>query len=265
MNDQVTESMHILEKSCTITSNNPESQVAILVRQRGPNTNAIVSAFDENNTPYFYGLFTDEDAEYVKFHIKCLSDFMGLIKKNDRVSKTLSNSHINEIKKTYDAKTNPLYNSLIILLEIFWKKVFSDFSFLSNDEKLLLIKDSFEYNSLKQYIEFIDAKIVISTIHAAKGLEWDFVIIPDMEQYRFPSYYGLCSKCFCKEKCELQVDHQIESAFLEELSVFYVAVTRAKKQVIFSTSQLYIDNHGNDRPCNLSCFLKLPGIKIETY
>lgn len=259
--DQITESSHILEKSCTLVEDNPGSKVAILVRQRGPNTNTITEILDKNNIPYFYGLFTDEDIDYVKFHSECLSDFMHLIQGNDRITKTVGSLHINKIKKTYNANTSPLYNSLIILLEIFWKKVFTDFSFLSNEEKILLIRDTFEYNSLKQYIEFIDANIIISTVHAAKGLEWDFVLLCDMEQNRFPSYYSLCSKCVCKTSCKLIINQQIEREFLEELSVFYVAVTRARKQVSFSASQSQLDSHENERPCNLSCFLKLPGIK----
>ena len=260
--DQVTESSHILEKSCALVKDNPGSKVAILVRQRGSNTDAIIETFDENNIPYFYGLFTDEDIDYVKFHSECLSDFMQLIQGNDRITKNVGNLHINKIKKTYNANMSPLYNSLIILLEIFWRKVFTDFSFLSNEEKILLIKNTFEYSSLKQYIEFIDANIIISTIHAAKGLEWDFVLLADMEQNRFPSWYGLCSKCDCRADCKLLlINQQIEREFLEELSVFYVAVTRARKQVSFSASQLQLDRHKNERPCNLSCFLKLPGIK----
>jgi DNA helicase-2/ATP-dependent DNA helicase PcrA len=262
--DQVTESSYILEKSLALTKEKPESEVAILVRQRGPNTNAIVEIFDENNIPYFYGLFTDEDVDYVKFHSECLSDFIQLIQENDRITKSLGSLHINGIKKTYNANASPLYNSLMILLEIFWGKVFTDFSFFSNEEKILLIKDTFEYNSLKQYIEFVDANIIISTIHAAKGLEWDFVILPDMEQNRFPSWYGLCSKCVCREDCKLLINQQIEREFLEELSVFYVAVTRARKQVSFSASQLQLDSQKNERTCNLSCFLKLPGIKTTS-
>jgi len=261
--DQITESSHILEKSCTLVEDNPGSKVAILVRQRGPNTNTITEIFDKNNIPYFYGLFTDEDIDYVKFHSECLSDFMHLIQGNDRITKTVSSLHINKIKKTYNANTSPLYNSLIILLEIFWKKVFTDFSFLSNEEKILLIRDTFEYNTLKQYIEFIDANIIISTVHAAKGLEWDFVLLCDMEQNRFPSYYSLCNKCVCRTSCKLIINQQIEREFLEELSVFYVAVTRARKQVSFSASKSQLDSHENERPCNLSCFLKLPGITVQ--
>jgi DNA helicase-2/ATP-dependent DNA helicase PcrA len=260
--EQVAESSHILERSCAVIEENAESKVAILVRQRGPNTNVIVSAFDESDTPYFYGLFTDEDMDYINFHNECLSDFTRLIQGNDRVTKSLGNSHINKVKERYDASISPLHNSLIILLEIFWRKVFTDYAFLSNEEKILLIKDTFEYNSLKQYVEFIDARIIISTVHAAKGLEWDFVILPDMEQNRFPSWYGLCSKCACRTTCQLQIDPQIARQFFEELSVFYVAVTRAKRQVFFSASQLQLDSHGNGKPCNISCFLKLPGIKV---
>lgn len=46
-----------------------------------------------------------------------------------------------------------------------------------------MIKDTFGSNGLKQYIEFIDANVIFSTIHGAKGLEWDYVILPDMEAF----------------------------------------------------------------------------------
>ena len=51
-----------------------------------------------------------------------------------------------------------------------------------------------------------------------------------------------------------------ERAFLEELSVFYVAVTRARKQVYFSCSKRQRTKYG-DRSKNISCFMKLPGMK----
>lgn len=80
-------------------------------------------------------------------------------------------------------------------------------------------------------MEFLDTQIIISTVHAAKGLEWDYVILPDMEKDLFPNWGGLCNKCKCGENCNIIINSSIEKAFLEELSVFYVAVTRAKKQV----------------------------------
>lgn len=261
--DQDSESLNVAETARALLSDNDDSKVAILVRQRGPNTNLIIDTFEKNKIPYFFALFTDEDPAYVGFHTECLSQFMNLIKLRERVTKSLSLSHIQKIKKVFNHGTSPLYDALITLLEIFWGKVFTDYSFMTNEEKILLVKDTFEYNSLKQYIEFTNSNIIISTIHAAKGLEWDFVLLPDMEQNRFPGWYALCSKCVCRSNCRLLVSPQIEREFLEELSVFYVAVTRARRQVRFSASQTSLDSQKNLRPCNLSCFLRLPGIMIN--
>jgi DNA helicase-2/ATP-dependent DNA helicase PcrA len=139
--------------------------------------------------------------------------------------------------------------------------VFVDYSFLSNEDKINLIKDTFEHNGIKQYMEFLDTKIIISTVHAAKGLEWDYVILPDMEKDSFPNYYGLCSKCKCGTDCNLIVNKEIENSFLEELSVFYVAVTRARKQVYFTASNTQLTKYGASEK-NYSCFMKLPGIEF---
>ena len=146
------------------------------------------------------------------------------------------------------------------LLEIFWSKLFSDYAYLENDEKIVLAKDTFEHNSLKQYIEFTNANIIISTVHAAKGLEWDYVILPDMEEGLFPNWYGLCELCKNPSDCKLVITEENEKKFLEELSVFYVAVTRARKQVFFSASKTQLDKYDNQRVKKLSCFLKLQGI-----
>ncbi len=78
-----------------------------------------------------------------------------------------------------------LLKALLELLEIFWVQLFVDYSFLSNEDKINLIKDTFEHNGIKQYMEFLNTSIIISTVHAAKGLEWDYVILPDMEKDSF--------------------------------------------------------------------------------
>lgn len=54
--------------------------------------------------------------------------------------------------------------------------------------------------------------ITVSTIHSAKGKEWDFVIIPGLTQDIFPRY---------------------NSDYNTELKKFYVACTRAKKSLFF--------------------------------
>ncbi|MCS2502551.1 hypothetical protein NXV80_14230 [Bacteroides ovatus] len=147
---------------------------------------------------------------------------------------------------------------------MFWVQLFVDYSFLSNEDKINLIKDTFEHNGIKQYMEFLNTSIIISTVHAAKGLEWDYVILPDMEKDSFPNWYGLCGRCKNGNDCNFVMTKDIEKSFFEELSVFYVAVTRAKKQVFFTASHKQLTNRGIFEK-NYSCFMKLPGIEyIQT-
>lgn len=259
--DQITEASNVAATAKSLVETESGLKVAILMRGRGPNTDKIIDVFREKGIPYFYGLFTDEDQDYIDFHRACKSEFAKLVRDRYNITRTVGALHVQRIRKIYEPKPSYLTDALLSLLEIFWGKLFTDFSFMSNEEKVQLAKDVFEYYCLRQYIEFVKANITISTVHAAKGLEWDFVLIPDMEQSQFPSYYGLCSKCAGISGCNLHVGAEMEKAFLEELSVFYVAVTRARKQVRFSASRYRLDRLGNSRPCGLSCFLSLPGIK----
>jgi DNA helicase-2/ATP-dependent DNA helicase PcrA len=60
-----------------------------------------------------------------------------------------------------------------------------------------------------------DERLVLSTIHSAKGLEWQCVVVIWAVDGRFPSAYSFLS------------DEELE----EERRLFYVAVTRAKKHL----------------------------------
>ncbi|WP_265427043.1 UvrD-helicase domain-containing protein [Chryseobacterium sp. YIM B08800] len=259
---QSLEAEYLINQSLELIEKNPDSKIAILVKQRGNNINAIIDEFNDKEVAFFYGLFTDDDPNYLKFNRECLFEFIELIRIKDQVTKKMTTSLINKIKSKI-TNSDALTNSLFILLEIFLSKVFTDFSFLSNDEKVSLIKDTFESYGLKQYVEFVEAKIIISTVHGSKGLEWDFVILPDMEAFSFPNYYGLCGYCGCGTNCNLNVTKEIENRFLEELSVFYVAVTRARKQVYFSASKTQLDFKNQNVSRNISCLLKLPGIEFK--
>jgi superfamily I DNA/RNA helicase len=70
----------------------------------------------------------------------------------------------------------------------------------------------------------IDNKVIISTIHKAKGLEYDYVFLPFWNQNAFPNFNSLQEK-FGKE---------------EERRLAYVAITRAKKNVFISYHKKYI-------------------------
>ena len=262
--NQEEEALQVVIKSQKILQNDSFAKVAILAKQRGPNIEHIIKTFNHNKIPFFYGLFTDEDAEYIIFNRKCLYEFIELLKSNSKITKKIGKKHIDKIREIYINNDSVLVKALLELLEIFWVRLFVDYSFLSNEDTINLIKDTFEHNGIKQYMEFLNTSIIISTVHAAKGLEWDYVILPDMEKDSFPNWYGLCGKCKNGNDCNFVMTKDIEKSFFEELSVFYVAVTRAKKQVFFTASHKQLTNRGIFEK-NYSCFMKLPGIEyIQT-
>ena len=131
----------------------------------------------------------------------------------------------------------------------------------------MLIVDVLSNNALKQSMEYLDENIIVTTVHSAKGLEWDYVIMPDMERNSFPNYMSLCSSCSeqynndaCRT-CYISKKTKSLDKYMEVLSIFYVAVTRARKQVFFSGSLESINDvrYPNTK---YSCLLSLPGIKL---
>lgn len=264
LENQQQESEYILHLIERIQTENTESKTAILFRNghTNKNTQSVIRYFQEKGIDYFFALFTDEDENYIRFHKQTMKAFSTLIKSHKRLSKNLCRVLIKIVKEIYkDELENPLINSLLQLLTAFTDRLFLDYIFLTDEDRITFLQETLENNALKQSVEFISSKIILSTIHAAKGLEWDFVFLPDFEQYSIPNWFGLCGDCAYKANCD--IDYQKYGAkFLEELSVFYVAVTRAKKDVYFSASKLGIHSSGRDQPRNISCFLSLKGIEI---
>lgn len=96
-------------------------------------------------------------------------------------------------------------------------------NWLSNTEAILNI--ALDIDDSEKFMDFVDSKInrqaykdnnkvTISTIHAAKGLEWDIVFLIGVEEETIPHY---------KTK-----------SLEEERRLFYVALTRAKQNFISS-------------------------------
>ena len=80
LDNQNEESLYVIRKSLELIKENPQSKVAILVKQRSSNISRIIDKLNHNNIPFFYGLFSDEDPIYTKFHRTCLFEFIELIK-----------------------------------------------------------------------------------------------------------------------------------------------------------------------------------------
>lgn len=68
-------------------------------------------------------------------------------------------------------------------------------------------------------------RVKLMTVHASKGLEFDYVFIPGLEEELFPHK-------------RMNEEELTDSASEEERRLFYVALTRARKKVYLSYAQL---------------------------
>lgn len=267
LSNQENEAKWIAKEVKEISKN---GNVAILVRTgiSNNNTSKIKEILDKSNVEYFYALFTDEDNEYKNFHIKCLEEFNGLIKNKNVVTYKILQNLKNNIEKIYNSE-DALIKSLIKLLNLFCDNVLEECKYLNQEEKINYIRDTFENNGLRQSLEKLDEKIVLATVHACKGLEYKYVIVADNEQNSFPTYMGACKDCYQgnKEnpKCKKRFYSNNEPQYYEELSVFYVAFTRAREKVIFTMSKERLNYNGNSGRTVGSCFLKLKGIGYNNF
>lgn len=263
--DQQKEAEGVLGILQSVFKKDQLDKVAILVKQRGNNVDKILSVLRAQNVNFFYALFSDEDKEYIKFHKVVLSSFLKILSSGSRINRATCDKLLKEVKEQYNGEDSEFLDSLYKLLQTFLRNIFVEFIFLSGEEKIDFILDTLENNSLKQYLSHVDSQVIVSTIHGAKGLEWAYVILPDMEKNSFPNFPALCIVCNNRNSCNIDWNQippgvAFENKFYEELSVFYVAATRAQKNIFFSYSKKRIAQGGQDSLTNLSCLLKLPGI-----
>ncbi len=79
-----------------------------------------------------------------------------------------------------------------------------------------------------------DQQIVMTTVFRVKGLEFDYVFIPQCEERYMPCLYGTGSRVF--DTAGLVQEPEPSEAIENERRLFYVAVTRAKREVYIGTS-----------------------------
>jgi superfamily I DNA/RNA helicase len=103
-----------------------------------------------------------------------------------------------------------------------------------------------DYTKYKEVDLKLDSdNIVIATIHKAKGLEFDYVIIPQCAENNYPNYFSL--------------NPYNEEAVMEDARLLYVAMTRAKRKLLITcSSDVYVDslNYQGHFSQQTSCFLE---------
>lgn len=265
---QQDEANQVVTKVQTLIDEGAE-KIALLFRGRGKNAEVVESELSSREISYFYGMFTDEDTEYIKFHNACQSEFIKRFGKKKSINKQSLLSFSDNMKTLYSAEQGKATNSLLKLLDALMQKVTIDYADLLPEDKYALLLDVFENRQLKQAMEYVDSNVILSTVHGAKGLEWDYVILGDMERWVFPGYYT-CNACankftsFTNNCCKMPtpLPAAFKDTILDELSVFYVGVTRAKKQVYLSASAKRLDFNGNEKNGVFSCMASIPGLKL---
>jgi len=261
------EAQKIVARIQRLTSDSPD-RVTILFRARNANADAVEAELSAHNVPYFYGMFTDDDLEYVEFHIICQDLFIKKFGKSKTIAMKALRDFEEIVKKACASKTGKTADSLLRLLAALIEKVSVDYADLQPEDKYSLILDIFENRQLKQAMEYVDAQVILSTVHGAKGLEWDYVILADFERSAFPSYFS-CKTCQnynspgLQSRCHLPtpIPERFQKTALEELSLFYVAVTRAKKEVFVSASAKQLASFGEVNTL-LSCMASISGVRL---
>ena len=102
---------------------------------------------------------------------------------------------------------------------------------IENIKELIIAME--DYNSIEEFLEHVslvtsidenneDNKVNLMTLHAAKGLEYDFVFLPGWEEGLFPH--------------QKTIDESGNKGIEEERRLAYVGITRARKTVNISSS-----------------------------
>jgi DNA helicase II / ATP-dependent DNA helicase PcrA len=246
------------------------NKAAVLVRA-GFAANHVINELEKREIPYFNGLFSDQNLEYVRFHDTTLTLFIEESGLGKAISQKVLNRVLSRLEEyRHFIINNPanmyIFDSLYRLLETLFRSLrYTDLTKIEKYNKVMFILAN---GSLKHLLNEMDELITLTTIHGSKGLEWDYVYLPEMTSYIFPSSRSLCSDCgrnggntLYEKTCEFNFLNQFKTRFEEELSLFYVAVTRAKQDVYLFANR---DRNRFGHAKRVNCLVRLPNLELRT-
>lgn len=145
----------------------------------------------------------------------------------------------------------PIITAIIKFLEGPFKRKFAHIWEEVVDDLAILQTIAAPYNSLQDFLntvslqQFVEddsqsGKLLLSTIHSAKGLEWGTVFVIGLVEFWFPLNWAIK---------QTGTDE-------EERRLFYVAVTRAKKLLFLTSYSQAVNQYGNSKQQQLSRFVQ---------
>jgi DNA helicase-2/ATP-dependent DNA helicase PcrA len=124
-----------------------------------------------------------------------------------------------------------------------WEGIEEDFAVLQTvASQFISLGDFINTVALQQFVDDQrneTDKVVLSTIHSAKGLEWDTVFVIGLVEFWFPLNWAI----------------QQSGTDEEERRLFYVAVTRARKNLFISSYGESVNPYGRTMQQQLSRFV----------
>lgn len=246
-----------------------DNNVAVLVRA-GWQGKIIANKLEEEGVPFFNALYTEKDEEYINFYNVAVKEFH-----NNVLGKAVQRA-LKNCLKAVKARENEIYNNINnkYIFDSLYKLLGKLFEYSrmwdgTSKEKYINIDFSLGNKGLKHMMEYLDERVVLTTIHSAKGLEWDYVIVPQMNAACFPSWRNVCKPCHAACGCDEGLDYCInrfvpamERKIKEELSAFYIALTRAKKDV-FVTVNTGLNKFEHVKKTN--CLINLHGLLHQDF
>jgi len=142
--------------------------------------------------------------------------------------------------------------------EIYWRYFDNFLGFIEdvgkrNDKELMnAVKIVLEYEDVREVFRNAvmkvrdNARVVLSTVHSAKGLEWDVVCVADDFMDFRKAYRELVSEFDDFQSLKRWVRERKvgvkERQFIEELNLYYVALSRAKGEIVDETVNKWMWN-----------------------
>ena len=208
---------------------------------------------------YKLGAYISKEEAYLAAEGPDDNPFENLARIKPKTGNPYRYSHL--LKQSNNMKTMPVQKALPLLLALGYDNYLEEQLHRQNLSRSTadFIIESLMFIAGEETFEYLQKKIshppetdgspelVLSTIHGAKGLEFDRVIMSDLVDGEFPS----------------ETSREIPELLEEERRLFYVGMTRARKKLILSTVKT---RRGN--PVSPSVFYKelrqIPGKKIPS-
>ncbi|MGL4677231.1 MAG: UvrD-helicase domain-containing protein [Brevinema sp.] len=148
----------------------------IMFQNRYMDHGLFLNSFNQQGIKVFYAMF-GEDGYSAEFHVNALETWQSY-DSGDHTIISLLSKLIKHMKTLQTDCNKNEWESLLVLLELLKNSFNStgEWAFLEDYEQFQIVKDILSNKTLKQFLDKVTGKVIMSTIHAAKGQQWGYTV-----------------------------------------------------------------------------------------